>query len=130
MADAAFSKKRAAFLRSVLGSSMTCERDQNRTVPYEMGLTKAATKLSNELHSATPFGRLKPSGIAVCLEQPGIGGVCQIWLPICARAGHERYAEKFIETLRGPKFVKIAALHVSEYRQWVRNRTVVHGYGG
>jgi hypothetical protein len=56
VADAAFSKKRAAFVRSVLGSSMTCERAQNRTVPYEMGLTKAPSKLSNELHSVAPFG--------------------------------------------------------------------------
>jgi len=90
-----------------------------------MGLTKAATKLSNEPHSATSFGRLKPSGTACVWNNREAVEFAKSGYQSARGRGMSDRQKKFIETLRGPKFVKIAALHVSEYRQ---RRTQPYGF--
>jgi len=89
-----------------------------------MGLTKAATKLSNELHSATTFGRLKPSGTA-WLEQRESAELAKSGYRSARGRGMSDTQKSSLKLLRGPKFVKIAALHVSEYRQ---RRTQPHSF--
>jgi hypothetical protein len=72
--DAAFSKDRAAFLRSVLGLCIICQRNPNRTVPHKLYNPKSQRQGLGKGHA---YAALQVANFCICPRSPSkTGGFC------------------------------------------------------